>query len=644
MKGWVRQWMWLSLLILASTARAAAVTPVIVGQSEQFKSLPLRPYILHYAGSSHFQSVQQAATTSNSEYAVLTKASPLLPLSEQWFRFFIRNNSNAKRSFVFNLDQTLFSKIDLQAAANGVVVKRVLTGQDYPYSSRDLKYDYYAFQLDVPAGETLQVDFSLATKFSALFIPELIDEEWFLHRATASGRFTGAITGIIYSVILFMPIYMLRMRRMGVEFQMWLFAVANFMSVLYIAGVVQRIIPDAYLEWRNISFLVIHGLQGFLFTQVLRSCYRTSVKYPALDRVLWIVGALLLVGILLLPVVPDASLYITIMALNTVSLLLAVVIALFTLYKSWSEYWFFSGGLILFVLLMFSSSLPAFALLPNSLLTRHGYEVGLTLQVTFLFIIIASKIFTEEKEKLAIQEQMLKVNSDMQARSEFVDRVTHDVKSPLSAVVGAVHLLRESVTPEQKTKYLDVIQQSSNTVIAIVDSILSYSRIKSGHVALHKQSFSIAALLSELENAMHVSHRQKNIAFSVVSDGMLPLLVVGDRNRLQQLLNNLLTNAFKFTDEGSVKLLVSVVARSVESVTLRFEVHDTGIGMSPAFVTRAFEPYAREESTAGYRQGFGLGLPICKQLVEMMHGTIHISSSLGVGSVFIVELPFDLPA
>jgi signal transduction histidine kinase len=120
------------------------------------------------------------------------------------------------------------------------------------------------------------------------------------------------------------------------------------------------------------------------------------------------------------------------------------------------------------------------------------------------------------------------------------------------------------------------------------------------------------------------------------------LLVVGDRNRLQQLLNNLLTNAFKFTDQGSIQLSVSVVAQHTNQVWLRISVKDTGVGMSPEFISRAFEPYAREETHAGYRQGFGLGLPICKQLVEMMQGTIHIASALGVGSEFVVELPFDL--
>lgn len=630
------------MLLMVAASASAAVNPVIVNESSHVQSFSLRPHITRYAGSLSIDSVQQAATLPDAEYDALTDASPLLPFSTQWLRFSIRNDSNISRSFIFSLDQTLFSKIDLQASIQGTVVKQALTGQDYPYASRDLKYDYYAFQLDVPAGESLQVNFSLMTKFSALFIPVLADANLFPQQVVAAGRFTGTIVGIIYSVVLFLLIYMLRVRRMGLEFQMWVFSVTNLLSVLYIAGVVQRFIPDAYLEWKNIAFILIHGVQGFSFVQVLRGCYRTSARFPVFDKILLVFGGAIVVVMLLLPLVPDMYLYVALMCLNSVVLLVAVVLALFTLFFFTAEFGFFSCGILLFVLLMFSSSLPAFTLLPSTQLARHGYEVGLTLQVTFLFIVIAGKIFTEERAKLAAQEQMLKLNIEMQARSEFVDRVTHDVKSPLSAVVGAVHLLREPVSPEQRTKYLDVIQQSCNAVITIIDDILSYSRLKSGHVALHKQSFSVAALLTEIENALRVTYRQKNVAFSVSGSNSLPLLVVGDRERLHKVLNNLLTNAFKFTDEGSIHLAVSVVAQSAEHVSLRFEVQDTGIGMSPEFISRAFEPYAREESRAGYRQGFGLGLSICQQIVEMMHGTIQVSSSLGVGSVFVVELPFDL--
>ncbi len=630
-------------LSLSAATQASNVKTVVVGEEDHFQQLSLRPYILHYVGSASISDASQASEISSNAYSTLTSASPLLPMSVQWFRFSIHNDSNIKRAFVFNLDQSLFSKINFQTTMDGVAVKTVLTGQDYPYTSRDLKYDFYAFQLEVPAGKTLQVDFSLATRFSALFIPVLVDADLFPQQAAMTGRFTGTITGIIYSVVLFLLIYMLRTHRMGLEFQMWAFAVMNFMSVLYIAGVIQRVIPDAYLAWRNISFLFIHGLQGFFFTQVLRGYCHTRIKFPVLDKSLWVVGILLLACVLLSLLKPDAYLYMALMSLNSVALVVAVVLALLTLYFSWAEYWLFSIGLLLFVGLMFSSSLPAFTLLPNSQLAHHGYEVGLTLQVTFLFIIIASRIFTEEKAKLAVQEQMVKVNAEMEAHSEFVDRVTHDIKSPLSAVVGAVQLMREPVASSKHESYLDVIQHSSSIVIGIVDSILSYSRMKSGHMTLQIQSVSIRSFLTEIENALRIAHRQKNLDFFVmVADDVSPQ-VMGDTGRLYQLLNNLLTNAFKFTDHGSVSLEVNVVKKELHHVVLRFVVRDTGIGISPEYLEKIFEPYARDESYTGYRPGFGLGLPICKQIVEFMQGTIEVSSRLGVGSCFTVTLPFDLP-
>lgn len=638
------------LFFSSATVHATSFEPLVISSTAVdegagvMQRYLIKSFVGQHIGQQQLADTEQAARLSNAEFEMVGKGAPYLAAKTHWFRFYLRNDSNAARSFVLNLDQSLIDKIQLQASIQDVVVKRVVTGQGYPRSSRDIDYDFFAFRLDVPAGATIKVDFSVTTSFAAIFIPSLVSADKFAQQITFDGRFVGGVMGMLYALIFFLIIYTVAARKFGLEALMLFFAVSSLGSAMYMAGIFQRFIPDAYGEWRNIIYLFIHAPQGIAFAWLFCGYYQVATKYIALYRVcifLCVINAFTFVAA---PWLPLKALMQTTLAANTSLMLVGVIVSVWVLVARKEDKKLFSIGLILFVIMAMFSSLASMGVPIPYIFARYSYELGLTLELDFMAAAVVLRVMAVERERLAAEGLMSKLHAEMEARSEFVDRVTHDVKSPLSAVVGAVHLLRESVTPEQKTKYLDVIQQSSNAVITIVDSILSYSRLKSGHVALHKQSFSIAALLSELENAMHVSYRQKNIAFSVVSDGMLPLLVVGDRNRLQQLLNNLLTNAFKFTDEGSVKLLVSVVARSVERVTLRFEVHDTGIGMSPEFVTRAFEPYAREESTAGYRQGFGLGLPICKQLVEMMHGTIHISSSLGVGSVFIVELPFDLPA
>lgn len=636
------------LLCFAVTTQAASFDPVAIDAtavdagSGVVQRYLIKPYVGKFVGAQPPANVQQAAQLPDADYEPVGKGAPYLAAKTHWFRFYLHNDSQVARSFVLNLDQALLNEVALQASVNGAVVKQVLTGQPYPRTSRDIDYDFFAFRLDVPAGATLKVDFSISTDFAAIFIPSLVSVDKFSRQITFDGRFVGGVTGMLYSLVFFLFIYVLYVRRLGVEFAMWFFALMSLGSAMYMSGIFQRLIPDAYGEWRNIIYLFIHAPQGIAFAWLLCSYYQAAKKYLVVYRsciVLCAVNAFTFVA------APWLSMKLLMQITLTSNMLLmsvGLIFSIWVLLTHREEKKLFSVGLVLFVVMAMLSTFSALGLPIPYVFGRYSYELGLTLELDFLAAAIILRIVDVERERLAAQGQVLKLNAEMEARSEFVDRVTHDVKSPLSAVVGAVHLLREPVAPEQQKKYLDVIQQSCNTVINIVDGILSYSRLKSGHVALHKQAFSMAALLTDLENAIRVTYSQKNIAFSVLGANSLPLLVVGDRNRLQQLLNNLLTNAFKFTDQGSIQLSVSVVAQQANQVLLRISVRDTGVGMSPEFVSRAFEPYAREETHAGYRQGFGLGLPICKQLVEMMQGTIHIASTLGVGSEFVVELPFDL--
>lgn len=603
----------------------------------------IKPFVGQYVGQQQPANAQQAAQLPNSAFELVGKGAPYLAAKTHWFRFYLHNDSHVARSFVLNLDQALFNEVVLQASVNGVVVKQVVTGQDYPLASRDIDYDFFAFRLDVPAGETLKVDFSIKTYFAAIFIPSLVSADKFSRQIAFDGRFVGGVMGMLYALVFFLCVYVLYVRKLGVECAMWLFALTSLGSAMYMAGIFQRLIPDAYGDWRNIIYLFIHAPQGMAFAWLLCSYYQVAKKYLAIYYSCIILCAINAFTFVAAPWLPMKLLMQITLASNTLLMSVGLMFSIWLLLARREEKKLFSVGLVLFVVMAMLSIFASFGFSIPYVFGRYSYELGLTLELDFMAVAVILRVMSVERERIAAQGLVLKLNAEMAARSEFVDRVTHDVKSPLSAVVGAVHLLREPVSPEQQKKYLDVIQQSCNTVINIIDGILSYSRLKSGQAVLHKQVFSIASLLTELENAIQVTYRQKNIAFSVTGTKELPLWVLGDRNRLQQLLNNLLTNAFKFTDQGSIQLSVSVAAQQANQVLLHISVKDTGVGMSPEFVSRAFEPYAREETHAGYRQGFGLGLPICKQLVEIMHGTIRVSSTLGVGSEFVVELPFDLP-
>jgi len=388
------------------------------------------------------------------------------------------------------------------------------------------------------------------------------------------------------------------------------------------------------------AYIVIHGMQAITFCMLLRGFYQTSRYYSVFDKLLFFLIAAVLLIFVLLPLFNVEYLLLATLTVISLMMLISLSLSVLALLRGHAGTYLFSVGLLLFVAMAMVSALAAFGVLPASFMARYGYELGLTILVDFIFLAVVSRIFSAERANLVMGTEMIRLDAEMKARSEFVDRVTHDIKSPLSAVLGAVQLLRDKKNVQDADSYLGIIQRSCGVVISIVDDILSHSRMKANQLSLHNQPFSLQKLLIDIESSIKVSQQHKSVLFSMTVSQDVPAMVNGDKMRVSQLLINLLTNAFKFTDEGRVTLTVDIVKKTKDETRIRFVIQDTGIGMSESFLRKAFEPYAREENRAGYRPGFGLGLSICQQIVELMGGSIDVLSAIEQGSRFTVVLPF----
>ena len=623
-------------------ARPVFASTLIIDTDSEFKQLRLAPYISQYNGSHAPENAQVASTLPDSDFSPIGAASPLRLLETCWFRLSIQNNTSQHRSLILDLDQALLDRIEWRSS-DGKAVKELVTGQNYPIASRDIDYDFFAFHLDVPAGETLTVNFSIYTPHTALFVPTLTDNEKFISQITLSSRFSGSVMGMLYAICFFLFLYILRIKKIGIEHTMFVFSLTCFISVLYIAGIIQRYIPDNAIPLRNMMYIVIHGMQAITFCMLLRGFYQTSRYYTVFEKLLLFLIAAVLLIFAMLPMLNVEYLLLAILGVISLMMLISLSLSVLALLQGHAGTYLFSVGLLLFVAMAMVSALAAFGVLPASFMARYGYELGLTVLVDFIFLAVVSRIFSAERTNLLMESEMIRLDAEMKARSEFVDRVTHDIKSPLSAVLGAAQLLRDKKDLQDSDAYLGIIQRSCGVVISIVDDILSHSRMKANQLSLHSQSFSLQKLLLDIESSIKVSQQHKNVIFSMVVGQDIPALVDGDKMRVSQLLINLLTNAFKFTDEGRVTLTVDVVEKIKNKIHVRFVIQDTGIGMSESFLRKAFEPYAREENRAGYRPGFGLGLSICQHIVELMGGSIDVLSAIQQGSRFTVVLPLTVP-
>jgi signal transduction histidine kinase len=229
------------------------------------------------------------------------------------------------------------------------------------------------------------------------------------------------------------------------------------------------------------------------------------------------------------------------------------------------------------------------------------------------------------------------------AKSQFLAGMSHELRTPLNGVLGYAQLLAmDGGLSAQQARGVDTIHQSGLHLLALINDILDLARIEAGRTELNPAPVQLSGLLQSVVNLMRVKADEKRLAIGFVAAAGLPEAVLADERVLRQVLLNLVGNAIKFTDSGTVSLLASAEPRGPAQVLLRLDVEDTGVGMRPEDLERIFEPFEQVGDVQRRSGGTGLGLAITRALVNDMGGQVQVSSVFGRGTRFRVELPLPL--
>ncbi|MFF7706185.1 7TM diverse intracellular signaling domain-containing protein [Pseudomonas sp. NPDC007930] len=550
------------------------------------------------------------------------------------------------RHWLLELAYPPMDHVDLYLAdAGGQFQLAARTGDELPWADRPIKQNNYVFELPFEPGQEKVVYLRVQSEGSvqvplALWAPTayLEDQPVRLY-----------VLGMIYGVLLVMLVYNLFIY-LSVRDTSYLY------YILYIGsfGLYQVSVNGAGVEflwpnnpwWANAATPFFIGAAGFFGCQFTRNFLRTAQFSRWSDRLL---KGLMAWGALVMVLALAASYALSLRLATALALVFTLVIfctGVLAWWRGLRQARYFMIAWTAFLLGGVVNTLMVLGLLPNVFLTMYASQLGSALEVALLSLALADRInvmreeqarvLREAGQKLEAMNQQLSVSNRL--KDEFLATLTHELRTPMNGVIGSLELMQTVPMDAELAQYQQTAAHSARDMMRMVDDILVLSELQAGRLLPRHEPFRLRALLESLHMQYAASAEAKGLAFSVEVGPALPERLRGDSKKLALALGCLLDNAIKFTRKGAVSLAVAQRGEAGAQVVITFAVTDTGIGFDLDDDVLYQRFYQVDGSMTREHGGLGIGLAICRQVIELLGGRLAHRSVPGEGSCFEVEL------
>ena len=645
----------LLLLVLSSIPLLAAA----VSFDEHRRQLPLGPELEFFEdvrGSASIADVSSAALDASFRRQSAAVLNAGYTRSAYWLRVDLTyqpREARGQKVWLLDLAYPPLDHVDLYLPdAQGGFQLASRSGDAWPFSQRQIKQSGFLFALELQPGQTQRVYLRVASAGSVQAPLSLWAPTAYLEDLTAHTYLLGIIYGVMLVMLLYNLFVYLSVR--DASYLYYIFYIASIGLYQATANGVgaQYLWPDNPVI-ANAAPPFLIGATALFGAQFVRSFLSMSTWSRGLDlslRLMMLCG----LGLIVLTLTAGYSLPLKLAPYVAVPFVLLCFTAGIRAWRrglrvaryfllAWSA--FLSGGLVY--------TLMVLGYLPSNFFTLYASQIGAAMEVTLLSLALADRINVMKEErgqllqassrKLEALNQQLAVSN--QLKDEFLATVSHELRTPMNGVIGSLELMQTLEMDAELAQYQSIAAASARDMLHMVSDMLMLTELQAGRQYAGHAPFSLRGLLEHQRHQFAARAAAKGLSFTLELDHRLPDTLLGDGNKLGQCLGYLLDNAVKFTAAGEVSVHVEALHSTAHNLQLQIQVRDTGVGFDRPGDTKLYQQFLQlDGSLTREHGGLGIGLAICRQLIELLGGQLSHQSQPGRGSQFSLCLPLDLPA
>lgn len=618
---------------------------LIITDTTKFEKQSLHLVATYFETDKNF-SLQQLFNVPVDQFLHLKSPNTNIGFTENnfWVRFQISNQSTSDKSYFLETGRPITDLVDLYILNGGKLVQNFKNGDLIPFSEKSVQHRKAIFEIEIPAETTYNYYLHLKSDGEVINLPIILRTTENLINVTAYEQIVfGFFYGILGLAAIIYLFFFYGIRNRSFLYYGLYVVFIGLMQFSLDGYFHQYILPKGgYLSDRAV--LIFASISAIF----LGKYTETFLEIKKYNRLIFkgyqfvYVGSMLVLFLLFF--IPNA-LSICYPAANAIGFIVLILIisSLISVYRKTKKIdGFFAIGIFFLVLGFVIFILNNFSLITNSFLTENSPKFGTGLEIIFLSLSMSNLIKNLKDERENLQIVALQKSEEMnELKLYFLSNISHELRTPLNIILNLMDKISAQTSKKGVRSDCEIVITSTQNLLSSVNDILDFSKIEKDEFVLVNESFNLVKLIDDIVKNYQYLAESHGLNFNYTSNFNEDFQILGDRDRLRQVLSNLLNNAVKFTPSGTIYFKAEWLQKSDEESSLFLLISDTGVGISKQKIATIFNAFSQETIDNKRKYGgLGLGLYIVKKIVDESNGNITIESEINLGTTCKVELPF----